>query len=118
MRRKKQSEIRKKKREYNQRIAESVRDNSKELRRFFRYKSNKPTLPDTLTHGDLRFSSSQTKADAFNSYFTSVFGPSTLSSSLSDLQAWNDTDVGLEVVIPLHTFFFSILSILMRKYHF
>ncbi len=97
LRRKIKSEIRKKKREYIQGLAESVRDNSKEFWRFFKYKSNKSTLPDTMTHGDSRFSSSQAKAVAFNSYFASVFRPNTPSTSAT--KPVNNTDaVGLESI--------------------
>ena len=52
-----------------------------------------------MAHGDSRFSSSQAKADAFNSYFASVFRPNTPSTSATDLPPVNSTDaVGLESI--------------------
>ena len=52
-----------------------------------------------MAHSDSRFSSSQAKADAFNSYFASVFRPNTPSTSATDLPPVNSTDaVGLESI--------------------
>lgn len=75
LRRNIKSAIKTKKREYISSLAESVQNNSKEFWRFFKAKSTKSSLPDTMTLNGLKLTTAETKANAFNKYFASVFHP-------------------------------------------
>lgn len=75
-------------------LSESISNDSKPFWRFFKAKSSKSSLPDVMKHGDLRLSTSNQKADAFNIYFVSVFNncndnsppvPCTLPESLDSI---------------------------------
>ena len=81
LRRKIKSMIRSKKREYISTLASSVKNKPKEFWRFFKAKTTGSSLPDTLTLNDDQFTTSESKADAFNKYFASTFHPSAPSSS-------------------------------------
>ena len=73
--------IRSKKREYISTLASSVKNKPKVFWRFFKAKTIGSSLPDTLTLNDDQFTTSESKADAFNKYFASTFHPSAPSSS-------------------------------------
>ena len=59
-----------KKREYLSGLSQSLYNNSKSFWRFFKSKS---AIPDVIKIGGLSLFSSEEKADAFNTYFASVF---------------------------------------------
>ena len=67
--------IKTKKREYIKNLAETLPTNPREFWKFFKSKSNKYSLPDTMTLADSSFTTSKAKADAFNKFFASVFLP-------------------------------------------
>jgi hypothetical protein len=62
-----------KKREYLSGLSQSLYNNSKSFWRFFKSKSSKSSIPDVIKIGGLKLFSSEEKADAFNTYFASVF---------------------------------------------
>ncbi len=67
--------IKTKKREYIKNLAETLTTNPKEFWKFFKSKSCKSSLPDTMTLADSSFTTSTAKADALNQFFASVFLP-------------------------------------------
>ena len=67
--------IKTKKRDYIRNLANTIKFNPKQFWKFFKSKSNKSTLPDTMTLADSTFKSSSDKADALNKFFASVFLP-------------------------------------------
>jgi hypothetical protein len=102
LRRKIKSEILKKKREYIQGLAESVRGNSKEIWRFINTNPTSLPYPDTMTHGDLLSPhrkqklthSIPTSHPCFDRIYT------TISTSATDLPPVNNMDsVVLESII-------------------
>ena len=72
-----------KKKEYLSNLAESVFSNSKPFWRYFKAKSSKVSTPDTMKFNDSKLSTAEEKANAFNSYFASVFNPDTNGHFLS-----------------------------------
>jgi hypothetical protein len=67
--------IKTKKREYIKNLVEKLPTNLKEFWKFFKSKSNKYSLPDTMTLVDSSFTTSKAKPDAFNKSFASIFLP-------------------------------------------
>ena len=62
-----------KKREYLSGLSQSLYNNSKSFWRFFKSKSSQSSIPDVIKIRGLKLFSSEEKADAFNTYFASVF---------------------------------------------
>ena len=62
-----------KKREYLSGLSQSLYNNSKSFWRFFKSKSSKSSIPDVIKIEGLKLFSSEEKANAFNTYFASVF---------------------------------------------
>ena len=62
-----------KKKEYLSGLSQSLYNNSKSFWRFLKSKSSKSSIPDVIKTGVLKLFSSEEKADAFNTYFASVF---------------------------------------------
>ena len=56
-------------------LAETLPTNPKEFWKFFKSKSSKSSLPDTMTLADSSFTTSTAKADALNQFFASLFLP-------------------------------------------
>jgi hypothetical protein len=67
--------IKTKKREYIKSLADTLTSNPKKFWKFFKSKTNKSSLPDTMTLNDATFTTSTAKADALNQFFASVFLP-------------------------------------------
>ncbi len=76
--------IRSKKREYISSLASSVSEKPKDFWSFFKAKTTGSTIPDTLTHNEEQFTTSEGKANAFNKYFSSTFHSTTPCSSTID----------------------------------
>ena len=73
LRRRAKTLIKSRKRDYIKNLAESLPTNPKKFWNFFKSKSSKSSLPDTMTLSDTSFTTSTAKADALNQFFASVF---------------------------------------------
>ena len=73
LRRRAKTLIKSRKRDYIKNLAESLPTNPKKFWIFFKSKSSKSSLPDTMTLSDTSFTTSTAKADAVNQFFAFVF---------------------------------------------
>lgn len=67
--------VRSKRTAYMKNISDNAFSHPKRFWSFFNRLSNRPSIPDTITDGDSTFTSPESKAEAFNNYFASVFNP-------------------------------------------